>query len=322
MGFLVHFLLFGDIMKIGNIEIKNNFILAPMAGYTDAPFRTLCCEAGAGLVCTEMVSARGLLFKSENTFELLSKQNTEPTAVQLFSNEPEIMADCVQLPELNGFCLIDINMGCPVPKIVKNGMGSALSRDLRLASKVIESAVLHTTKPITVKFRLGWDDDNKNYIDFAKMCEDSGASAICVHGRTREQMYAGVADWKAISQVKHEVKIPVFGNGDILTTQDVYNAIKTYNVDGVAIARGALGNPWIFAELSHTQFEQDRLKVIKRHYNMMLNIYPQDKVVPLMRKHLSYYLKRAGIGRNIRASLNIENDYLKVMEMLEYAFTK
>lgn len=309
-------------MNIGSEKLKNPFILAPMAGYTDATFRTLCFEAGAGLVVTEMVSARGLLNKSENTFLLLQKNDNEKTAVQLFSNEPDVIADCVQLPELMGFCLIDINMGCPVPKIVNNGMGSALSLDLKLASKVIESAVLHTKKPITVKFRLGWDKNNINAVEFAKMCQDSGASAICVHGRTREQMYAGNADWSKIFEVKKSVSIPVIGNGDIFTANEAREKLEKYSVDGVAIARGAIGNPWIFAELTQTPFEQNRLKVITRHYEMMLKSFPASFVVPFMRKQLVYYLKRVNIGRSVRAELSVINDYSVLMDKLQQAFAK
>ena len=307
-------------MKIGDKILRNPYFLAPMAGYTDSAFRTLCAEAGAGLVTTEMVSAMGLIACSGGTQELLEKGKGETTAVQIFGNMPDIMAECVQLPEMANFDIIDINMGCPVPKVVNNGMGSALMCNLPLASKIITAVKLHTKKPVTVKFRLGWNSASENFVDFAKMCEDSGADGICVHGRTREQMYAGKADWDKIAQVKKAVKIPVIGNGDIISPIDAQQKIKQYGVDAVAIARGAIGNPWIFAELTNTDFEQDPLKVIKQHYEMMLENNPPKYVVPFMRKQLVFYLKHAGISRQIRAKLSIENDYEALLNELEIVF--
>lgn len=305
-------------MKIGKFTLKNPFCLAPMAGFTDAAFRQIISTAGAGLVTTEMVSARGLVYHSENTLELLKSCENEPTAVQLFSNEPEVIADCIEMPELADFPIIDINMGCPVPKIVGSGMGSALMREPALASRVISAAASKTSRPITVKMRLGWDKFTA--VDFAKMCEDSGASAITVHGRTREQQYAGTADWQAIAEVKRAVNIPVFGNGDILTVEDAFKAIKDYGVDGVAIGRGSLGNPWLFAALSGTEFNKSALEVIKWHYSMAKDDYGKERCVPLMRKHLSWYLKHANIKRNVRAEMNLINDYDALICALENAF--
>ncbi|MBQ7977167.1 MAG: tRNA dihydrouridine synthase DusB [Clostridia bacterium] len=304
-------------MKIGNIELKNPFVLAPMAGFSDASFRHIIGKAGAGLVVTEMVSARGLVYKSDNTLDLL-KKGEELTAVQLFSNEPEIIADCVQMPELSPFPIVDINMGCPVPKVVSNGMGSALMREPKLASEVIRATVDKANRPVTVKFRLGWDDIVA--VDFAKMCEDSGASAITVHGRTREQMYSGEANWDEIAKVKQAVKIPVFGNGDVDSVERAHRVIADFGVDGVAIGRGALGNPWLFQALSGEDFEEDRLKVVKWHYDLASKEYGKERCVPLMRKHLSWYLKHAGIRRSVRAEMNLVSEFEELIEKLELAF--
>ena len=305
-------------MKIGTLNIDNPYILAPMAGFTDSCFRQICGAAGAGLLVTEMVSARGLIYGSENTRELLVK-GAEPTAVQLFSNEPEIMADCVQLPEIEPFLSIDINMGCPMPKIVNNGMGSAMLRDMTTASKVITAAKLNTPKPVTVKMRIGWDE-NINAVEFARMCETSGADAICVHGRTREQMYTGRADWQVISEVKNAVNIPVIGNGDITSAEEAHRAIAEYGVDGVAIGRGALGNPWLFATLSGKSFDYSPLQVILWHYRLAVDFYGEKRAIPLMRKILSWYLKRAGIPKNVRAEMNTISNYSQLVEMLNNAF--
>ena len=308
-------------MKIGTLDIDNPFVLAPMAGFTDACFRQICGVAGAGLLVTEMVSARGLIYGSENTRELLVK-GAEPTAVQLFSNEPEIMADCVQLHEIAPFLAIDINMGCPMPKIVNNGMGSALLRDMATASKVITAAKLHTTKPVTVKMRIGWDSENINAVEFARMCEASGADWLCVHGRTRAQMYTGRADWDVISEVKKAVNIPVIGNGDITSAESARHVMSEYGVDGVAIGRGALGNPWLFATLSGKNFDYSPLDVILWHYRLAVDFYGEKRAIPLMRKILSWYLKRAGVPKNVRAEMNTVTDYQQLVKMLENAFAE
>ena len=303
-------------MKIGNVELTSPYTLAPMAGFTDYVFREMCLSAGAGLVVTEMVSARGLIYNSADTFELLHTDTFERTAVQIFSNEPDILADCVQLPVLSRFPIIDLNFGCPVPKVVNNGMGSALLRNFGLAEKVIESAVLHSKKPVTVKFRIGWDSGSICAKDFAKLCENAGASAVTVHGRTREQMYSGSADWDEIAKVKKAVKIAVFGNGDVSSAPEAREKIEKYGVDGVAIGRGALGNPWIFSELSVAKFNENRLEVLLSHYEQAIKEYGEKRAVPMMRKQLGWYLKRAGIKRAVRAELVIENDYDKLRERL------
>ena len=294
------------------------FWLAPMAGFSDAAFRHLCLSAGSGLVVTEMVSTKGLVYESENTFDLLySFDDYSRTAVQLFGSEPEFFAEAVQREEIAPFSVIDINMGCPVPKVIKTGAGSALLNDINLASKIISATVKNTKKPVMVKFRLGWDSQNIVAVDFAKMCEDSGASAITVHGRTRQQLYTGKADWDKIYEVAQAVKIPVIGNGDIRTSEEAKERLFNGAVSGVAIGRGALGNPWIFAECTDTEFCENAYQVIKKNYELMLEYMPESKVVPLMRGQLNYYLKRLNSGASVRNQVNRENDLQNLLNILK-----
>ena len=306
-------------MKIGNLQLKNPYILAPMAGFTESVFRKIVAKAGAGLVVTEMVSAKGLVYGNENTLDLL-KHGSETTAVQLFGNEPEVIADAIEHPLLSGFSLIDLNMGCPVPKVAGVGAGAVLMKDISLASKIISSAKSKAKVPVSVKCRLGWDKNQINVVEFAKMCEDSGADMICVHGRTREQMYSGNVDYATIAKVKANVKIPVFGNGDITTSQFAQFVISEYNLDGVAIARGALGKPQIFSELTNTTFDCSILDVLIYHYQKLVSLWGEDRTVPFMRKHLVYYLKRAGIGKRERTELILENNYENLMQNIKQVF--
>lgn len=239
-------------MNIGNLIFHNNVFLAPMAGFTDIAFREICKELGCGLVYTEMVSAKALYYESNNTKELCVISNKEkPVALQLFGHEPEIMANAVEFfNDNNDVCILDVNMGCPAPKIVKNGDGSALMKDPKLASEIIKAMKKVAKKPITVKFRKGFDKNNINAVEFAKVMEQSGADAITIHGRTREQMYEGKADWTIISKVKNAVSIPVIGNGDVFSAEDAIEMINKTNCDGVMVGRGAQGNPWIFKQIN------------------------------------------------------------------------
>ena len=237
--------------NIGNVRLANPFLLAPLAGVTDAPFRRICGEMGAGLVYSEMVSAKGLWYKDKNTDRLLEILDGEaPVAYQIFGHEPEIMAEAVHMLNERKHVLLDINMGCPVPKIVRNGEGSALMRDPDLAQRVVEAAVSASTKPVTVKIRAGWNDAEKNAVEVARAIEAGGASAVAVHGRTREQFYSGNADWKIIAAVKDAVRIPVIGNGDVSDVTAAYRMMQETGCDFVMIGRGALGNPWIFESLA------------------------------------------------------------------------
>ena len=238
--------------KIGDTLLDNNVFLAPMPGVTDLPFRLLCREQGAGMSVTEMVSAKAILYKNKNTKELLAVDRAEgPVSVQLFGSDPEIMAAIAAQIEDGPYVAIDVNMGCPVPKIVNNHEGSALMKDPAQAEKVLTAMVKAVKKPVTVKFRKGFNDQNINAVEFAKMAESCGVAAVAVHGRTREQYYSGKADWDIIRQVKEAVKIPVIGNGDVFTPEDAKRLLDETGCDGIMVGRGAKGNPWIFKRITH-----------------------------------------------------------------------
>jgi tRNA-dihydrouridine synthase B len=279
-------------MKIKNIELKNNLILAPMADYTDIAFRKICSEMGASLTVTEMVSAKALMYESAKTYDLLQTFEGEtPVAVQIFGSEPEIMAAACKNQALDKFDIIDINMGCPAPKIVKNGEGSALMKEFELAKRIIKACVNATKKPVTVKFRLGFEEDNIVAVEFAKMCEEAGASAITVHGRTREQFYSGKVNYDAIKAVKQAVKIPVIGNGDI-TDKESFKRMLSTGVDAVMIGRGAIGNPWIFKELLGEPYKKDKLNIIKKQIEYLIQYGKDERYIVLtMRKNIAQYLK-------------------------------
>jgi nifR3 family TIM-barrel protein len=237
-------------MKIGNVLLENNVFLAPMAGVTDMPFRILCKEQGCGLLYTEMISAKGIYYNDIKSFKLAHIDPVEePTALQIFGSEPDIMAKVAEkLSQLNT-AIIDINMGCPTPKITKNGEGSALLRNPELVGKIVKEVSKASSKPVTVKIRKGWDDNSVNAVEIAKIAEDNGAAAITVHGRTREQFYSGKADWETIKNVKKAVSIPVIGNGDIFSEEDALKMLKDTGCDAVMVGRGAQGNPWIFKKI-------------------------------------------------------------------------
>ena len=309
-------------MEIGNVKLKSKFTLAPMAGFTDVGFRSLCAKFGAGLTTTEMVSLKGLLYNNADTKNLLVFENNEqPKSVQIFLREPELVKQVFEKEFLQPFDIIDINMGCPVPKIVKEGMGSALMKEPDVAKKVIEAVVKHSKKPVTVKFRSGFDFNNINAVDFAKMCEDSGASAVCVHGRTREQMYSGKADWNIIAEVVKAVSIPVLGNGDVTNKIEADKMINETGCSGVAIGRGALGKPWIFSELNGNDINVNIVDVIKEHYKILCK-YENHKIVLLnMRKHLASYISNVRGAKQLRQQLTTSNDINEIFFLLEKVFT-
>lgn len=308
-------------LRIGNVTFDNNLILAPMAGVTDLPFRFLCREQGCGLSVTEMVSAKAILYKNKNTNELLSVSDQEgPVSVQLFGSDPDIMANMAAAIESRPFALIDVNMGCPVPKIVNNGEGSALMKDIKLAEKILTAMVKAVKKPVTVKFRKGFTEEDCNAVEFARMAESSGVAAIAVHGRTREQYYSGTADWDIIRQVKEAVSIPVIGNGDVFEPEDAKALIDQTGCDGVMIARGAKGNPWIFSRTLHYLETGELLQpptpaeiseMILRHGTMQAEHKGETVAMREMRKHMAWYT--AGLPH----SAKLRNDINQVETMEE-----
>lgn len=303
-------------MKIGNIIIKNNLILAPMAGVTDVGMRRLAVLSGADFAVCEMVSAKALYYHNEKTKQLLNTCPEEKIKVaQIFGNDPEIMAWACQSEALQKFDIIDINMGCPAPKIVNNGEGSALLTNLPLAKKIIEACVKATTKPITVKFRKGMNEHAVVAVEFAKMCEQAGASAITIHGRTREQYYSGQVDYDCIKAVKNAVHIPVIGNGDVVDEAS-YQKMKDCGVDAVMIGRGALGNPCIFAKLLGKP-TMSTWECVQQHVLEMLKYYDKEFVLREMRKHFLWYLKGVKGVNAIKTKIVTMNDLDEVMHTMK-----
>lgn len=277
-------------------------VLAPMAGYTDVGFRALCIKYGAQLTVTEMVSAKALTYHNHITKDLLVTHPTEKLkCVQLFGNDPNVFREAVMLPEIKPFDVIDINMGCPVHKIVDNGEGSSLMKDMSRASSIIK-AVKTSGKTVMVKFRKGYSENDANAPDFAKMCEDSGADAITIHGRTKSQMYSGKADWNIIGEAVKRVKIPVYLNGDVRSAEDMKSALDISGAHGVAIGRGATGKPWIFSELANKKEKHDLYEDIVFHYSQ-LSYLPENVVVNEMKKHMACYLKGLQGGKKLLVSL-------------------
>lgn len=289
------------------LNFKSNIILAPLAGFTDCAFRRLCTDCGAGLTVTEMVSAKGLHYQNANTKILLKTAGESPVSAQIFGNDPHIMAEACQSEALSKFDCIDINMGCPVPKIVKNFEGSALLNDINLAEKVISTCVKSTTKPISVKFRLGFKLDEDICIDFAKMCENAGASFITIHGRTREQYYSGQAKFDNIFKAADSIKIPVFANGDIASIDDYNFIMNNSNVYGVAIGRGALGNPAIFNELLGKPY-LDKASLILKHYDYLKANFDEHYISTNLKKHLCYYIDGIDNAKYIRNQIFTSKD--------------
>lgn len=313
-------------LKIGNVLLENSYVLGPMAGVTDLPFRLLCKEQGAGLLCMEMVSAKGIFYNNKNTESLLQIHPKEvPVSLQLFGSDPKIVSEMAKRIEERPFSILDINMGCPVPKVVRNGEGSALMKNPKLVYELVSATVKAIKKPVTVKIRKGFDDEHVNAVEIAKVIEEAGAAAVAVHGRTREQYYSGKADWEIIHQVKEAVSIPVIGNGDVTSGEQAIAMRKQTGCDGVMIARGAQGNPWIFSEL--LEYEKtgklpDRpdveeiKKTMLRHAKLQIEYKGDFTGIREMRKHVAWYTKGLHGAARLRDQINQVESYAELENLL------
>ena len=314
-------------MKIGNLNLDNRVFLSPMAGVTDLPFRLICKEQDCGMLYTEMVNAQALCYDDQNTKKMLKIEEEEhPVAIQIFGSDPEYMGGAAKI--LNSYPneILDINMGCPAPKVVKNGDGSALLKNPELAAKVLKAVVGNSEKPVTLKIRKGWDDTCINAVEIAKIAEDCGISAIAIHGRTREQYYSGKADWDIIRQVKENVSIPVIGNGDVFEVEDAINMLNQTNCDAIMIGRGAQGNPWIFKRINHYMQTgeilpgptlEEKINTAKKHLKLAVEEHGEYVAVREMRKHIAWYLKGLRNSARVRDEINKIESYEEVVNKLE-----
>ena len=317
-------------LKIGNVELENPYVLAPMAGVTDLPFRLLCREQGAGLLCMEMVSAKAIQYNNKNTKALLEIHPEErPVSLQLFGSDPDVISEIAKQIEELPFAILDINMGCPVPKIVRNGEGSALMKNPKLVHEIVSKTAKAIQKPVTVKIRKGFDDTCINAVEIAKIIEDAGAAAVAVHGRTREQYYSGKADWDIIRQVKESVSIPVIGNGDVTSGESALAMMRETGCDGVMIGRGSQGNPWIFSELLEYEKtgvmperpgREEIKNMILRHARLQLDYKGEYLGIREMRKHVAWYTTGMPNSAKLRNEINAVESYEQLENLLAQRF--
>ena len=313
-------------MKIGNVELKNKVFLSPMAGVTDLPFRLICKEQNCGMLYTEMINAKALCYDDKNTKKMLNIEYEEhPVAVQIFGSDPEFMGRAAEIMNAYPNEILDINMGCPAPKVVKNGDGSALMKNPKLTEEVLKSVVKNSTKPVTLKIRKGWDDNSVNAVEIAKIAEASGISALAIHGRTREQYYSGNADWDIISEIKNAINIPVIGNGDVFSVEDARNMLNKTGCDAIMIGRGAQGNPWIFKRINHYMETgeilpeptlEEKINTAIKHLNLAVKEHGEYVAVREMRKHIAWYLKGLKGSAKVRDEINKITSYEEVITRL------
>ena len=319
-----------SVLKIGTVELENQVMLAPMAGVTDLPFRLLCKEQGAGLLCMEMVSAKAIMYNNKNTEALMEIHPEEmPVSLQLFGSDPDIISEMAKRIEERPFAILDINMGCPMPKIVNNGEGSALMKNPALIGEIVRKTAKAIQKPVTVKIRKGFDDEHINAVEIAKIVEDAGAAAITVHGRTREQYYTGSADWDIIARVKEAVSIPVIGNGDVRDVQSARKMLDETGCDGIMIGRAAQGNPWIFRQITRYLEDgretarvtpQEMKEVILRHADLQLAVKGEYTGIREMRKHVSWYTTGLPHSARFRQQVNEMQTMEQLRESVEMLF--
>ena len=316
-------------LKIGNVELENNIILAPMAGISDLPFRVICKEFGPGLTCTEMVSSKALYHDSYKTRKMMNIDDEKrPVSIQIFGSDPEVMGFATK--EVSSFAdIVDINFGCPAPKIVKSGDGSKLLLDLDLCRDIIRKVVQNSKVPVTIKMRKGWDEEHIVAVELAKIAQEEGASAITVHGRTRDQFYGGTSDIKIIKKVKETVKVPVIASGDIVDEKTALEMFEYTGCDGIMIGRGAIGNPWIFSQINYylqtgklleRPSNEEKLKIIKEHYNLAVKYKGEEVAVKEMRKYLAYYTKGMENSSEFRNNVNKLDNKNEIMLSIEKFF--